>query len=152
MRSIRARRSPAAGSGWTTKGSTGARRKRDFVFMRGYFATEDAENTDQVFVRVIRAIGGSKGMADADEERGAVALRDGIAGPCRAARERQRRGIQDDEIEGELGTGRRPYAVGAEGAVPGVAGVGEDGPVEGLEEDRPRPHAALDAREREAEI
>src|SRR5262245_1673879 len=37
MRSIRARRSPAAASGSTTNGSTGARRKRDFVFMPRLF-------------------------------------------------------------------------------------------------------------------
>src|SRR6476619_915402 len=40
MRSMRSRTSSAGRPGSTANGSTGARRKRDFVFIRGYSATD----------------------------------------------------------------------------------------------------------------
>src|SRR5438874_4097328 len=132
MRSIRARRSPAAASGRTAKGSTGARRKRDFVFMRGYFDTEAAKNSHGLhgsrqprnarktridfLIRALRevrgqnvdpcdpcnpwlvllsAVRGSKRVADAAEECGALPVDDGVADPGGAGGERQREVVED---------------------------------------------------------
>src|SRR3954470_24171682 len=103
MRSMRARRSLAAASGWTVNGSVGARRKRDFVFMPSILYLE--------------------GVADARKSRRARTRRDRVARPRRAAADRQRQVVDEHDVERQLAAHRRSDLAGAECAVPGVAGV-----------------------------
>src|SRR5262249_52912351 len=108
MRSIRARRSPAAASGSTTNGSTGARRKRDFVFMPSIFchiALGD-ERQLELMLRVpavsLAAGGSSEGVPDASEDRAAAAIGRRIARPRGAAGERDADVVRDDRVQGEF--------------------------------------------------
>src|SRR5688572_854930 len=114
--SMRASRSSATASAWIVNGSTGARRKRDFVFMRNHSATD---HTDQ----------DSKRVADPSEQRGAAAIGDRVAGPGGTADDRERKVVEEDEIGGELGADRGADVRGAERAVPRVAGIEERGGV-----------------------
>src|SRR6266850_1923334 len=117
MRSIRARRSLAAWSGSTTNGSTGARRKRDFVFMRGYFATEVTEVS-------------LKRVPDAAEERGALPVHGRVARPGGAGDERQRHVVEDHDVQRQLAARGGAQVAGAERRIPRLAGVDEGSRVE----------------------
>src|SRR5215510_612738 len=139
MRSMRASRSEAAASGWTVNGSMGARRKRDFVFMRGYSATEYAEDR-------------SKRVAEAAEDRGAIAGGDRIVRPRGAAGDREREVVDQHEVRGELAANRAADVRQAERRIPGVAEVDERRGVQRSHEDRPNARTTLHAQERHAQV
>src|SRR4029078_4391115 len=153
MRSMRSSRSSAAASGATTNGSTGARRKRDFVFMppilcrefRGWLPQMHTEKhrPRSVFIRVypwpssvsVASIGvhlsrstcGLERIADAAEERGAVLIGDGIVRPRGAAGDGDAEVVGEDGVERQLAAGGRADVRRAESRVPCVAGVEEPG-------------------------
>src|SRR6266567_8418314 len=127
MRSMRARRSSAVASGCTVNGSTGARRKRDFVFMPRLFCHNG---------KILRLLP-SKGVADPAEERGRAADADGIADPRRAGGHRHRDVVKQDEIHRQLAADGRADVSRAKCGVPGTPRVEKARGVDRTEKYRP---------------
>src|SRR3954469_3577608 len=139
MRSMRASRSVAVTSDSTVNGSTGARRKRDFVFMPPIIIGPSLFSSSRLPV-----FPSSERVAEPSERGGAIAAGDGIARPRGATGDRDAQRVDDDEIQRELAARGVADVGGAEGAIPRVPGVGKHGAVHRAHEHRKGAGAALD--------
>src|SRR5690348_16443520 len=99
-------------------GSTGERRKRDFVFTQSFYSCPASERT-----------------ADSSEDRGVRSSAHRISDPCAATGERQRKIVPQNDVGREFGADRRSNIGTPEGPGPGVARIDEERAVHRLDED-----------------